>query len=174
MTSGTSRRATEPPRVLVLMGVSGVGKSTVGALLAAQLGCDFAEGDELHPPRNVARMAAGVPLTDADRAPWLSAVRGWIDAHVDAGSPGVITCSALKRGYRDRLRAPGVVFVMLAADPAVIARRLADRHGHFMPPRLLGSQLEALEPPAGDEPSITVAAGQDAASVCAAILRALA
>ena len=155
------------------MGVSGAGKSTVGALLAAELGWDFAEGDDLHPDRNIARMAAGTPLTDADRAPWLAAVRTWIDAHVRAGRPGVITCSALKRRYRDVLRAPQVVFVLLRADPAITARRLAARHGHFMPPALLDSQLQTLEPPGPDERAITVAGDGTAEQVCAEIVRRL-
>src|ERR1700761_1029847 len=99
------------PVVLVLMGVSGSGKSTVAALLAGRLGWDFEEGDDLHPPENVAKMHAGHPLNDEDRKPWLAKVAGWITEHTDAGRPGIITCSALKRRYRDVLRGEPVVFV---------------------------------------------------------------
>jgi gluconokinase len=142
--------------VLVVMGVSGSGKSTVGALLAGRLGWDFEDGDNLHPAANVAKMAAGHPLDDADRWPWLAKVSQWIADRTDAGRPGVITCSALKRSYRDVLRAEHVVFVYLAGTREQIASRLAARHGHFMPAALLDSQFAALEPPAPDEAAITV------------------
>lgn len=132
------------------MGVSGSGKSTIAAAIAQRLGVDFGEGDALHPEANVAKMAAGIPLTDADRAPWLELVRGWIEQHPD----GVITCSALKRAYRDRLRGPGVRFVCLVAPRDVLAGRLAHRSGHFMPPELLDSQLSTLEVPGPDEPDV--------------------
>jgi gluconokinase len=146
--------APQPP-VLVLMGVSGSGKSAVGALLAGRLGWDFEEGDELHPAANVAKMAAGHPLDDEDRWPWLARVAQWIVARTSTGSPGVITCSALKRSYRDVLRGEHVLFVYLAGTREQIARRLAKRHGHFMPASLLDSQFEALEPPTPDENAIT-------------------
>jgi carbohydrate kinase (thermoresistant glucokinase family) len=142
--------------VLVVMGVSGSGKSTIAGLLAERLGWDIAEGDDLHPAANVEKMADGRPLTDDDRGPWLDAVAAWIGEQVAAGRPGIITCSALKRRYRDRLRGARVVFVYLAAPSALIARRLATRHGHFMPATLLDSQLADLEPPARDEQAITV------------------
>jgi gluconokinase len=142
--------------VLVLMGVSGCGKSTVGALLAGRLGWDFEEGDDLHPAANVAKMAAGHPLDDEDRVPWLAKVAEWIVEHTDAGSPGVITCSALKKSYRDVLRGEQVVFVYLSGTREQIAQRLAARHGHFMPAALLDSQFATLEPPGADENSITV------------------
>src|SRR5215471_12098283 len=100
-------------RVFVIMGVSGTGKSTVGKLLAEQLCWDFAEGDAMHPPENIAKMAAGHPLTDEDRQPWLAKVKAWIDDHLRTGRPGVITCSALKHRYRDFLRGDGVTFVFL-------------------------------------------------------------
>lgn len=148
-------------RVLVVMGVSGAGKSTVGTLLAEQLGWDFEEGDQLHSPENVAKMAAGEPLTDADRKPWLAAVGRWITAELKAGRSGVITCSALRRSYRDVLRSPGVTFVYLAAPAEELRRRLAGRVGHFMPPALLDSQLATLEPPAGDEAALQVDATGD-------------
>lgn len=134
------------------MGVAGCGKSTVGAALAAQLGWPFQEGDLLHPPENVAKMAAGHPLTDADRRPWLDRVRTWIESH----DVGVITCSALKRSYRDVLRDEHVVFVLLTASREQLLARLTARHGHFMPASLLDSQLADLEPPAPDERAITV------------------
>lgn len=138
------------------MGVSGCGKSTVGALLAARLGWQFKEGDELHPAANVAKMAAGHPLEDADRVPWLMEVAGWIDEHLAAGRPGIITCSALKRSYRDVLRRDRVAFVFLAGTREQIAERLATRRGHFMPPSLLDSQFAALEPPGADERALSV------------------
>jgi gluconokinase len=147
--------ATNAP-VLVIMGVSGCGKSTVAGLLAGRLGWDLAEGDDMHPAASIAKMAAGQPLTDADRWPWLARVAAWIRAHTAARRPGIITCSALKRSYRDVLRADAVVFVYLAASREVIARRLAARHGHFMPLALLDSQFAALEPPGPDEQAVTV------------------
>ena len=143
------------------MGVSGAGKSTVARMLAGELGWDFAEGDDLHPPANVAKMAAGQPLTDADRAPWLEQVASWIDAEIGAGRCGVITCSALKRAYRDTLRRPEVLFAYLSVPRSELERRLVCRPGHFMPASLLDSQLAALEPPAADEQAIVVDAGGD-------------
>jgi gluconokinase len=152
----TMTAAAVSPPVLVLMGVSGCGKSTVAALLAGQLGWDFEEGDDLHPAVNVAKMAAGHPLDDDDRRPWLQAVAAWITERTDAGRPGIITCSALKRSYRDALRGEHVIFVYLAGTREQIAARLATRHGHFMPPALLDSQFATLEPPTEDENAITV------------------
>lgn len=148
--------ASPEPVVLVLMGVAGSGKSTVAALLAGRLGWDFEEGDDLHPAANVAKMAAGHPLDDADRAPWLAIVAEWIRERTDAGRPGIVTCSALKRVYRDVLRGDHVVFVYLSGSRALIASRLTARHGHFMPAALLESQFETLEPPAPGERSIEV------------------
>ena len=147
--------ATNAP-VLVIMGVSGGGKSTVAGLLAGRLGWDFAEGDDMHPAANIAKMAAGQPLTDDDRWPWLARVADWIREHTAAHRPGVVTCSALKRTYRDVLRGDAVVFVYLAGSRELIARRLATRHEHFMPSTLLDSQFGALEPPGPDEHAITV------------------
>jgi carbohydrate kinase (thermoresistant glucokinase family) len=137
--------------VLVLMGVTGCGKSTVAGVLAGRLGWELCEGDDLHPPENVAKMAAGHPLTDDDRWPWLRRVAGWIEEQAAAGQPGIITCSALKRGYRDVLRGPEVVFVYLHGTREQIAARLAARHGHFMPAALLDSQFADLEEPGEDE-----------------------
>jgi len=133
------------------MGVSGSGKSTVAGLLAGRLGWDLAEGDDLHPEANVAKMHAGEPLTDEDRWPWLESIADWIWSHTEAGKPGVVTCSALKKRYRDILRGEGVVFVFLEGSRDKISDRLASRHGHFMPPALLESQFDALEAPTPDE-----------------------
>ncbi|MDE3131312.1 MAG: gluconokinase [Acidobacteriota bacterium] len=155
------------------MGVSGAGKTTVGRRLSEELRWDFEEGDELHPAANVAKMAAGQPLTDADRWPWLARLASWIDAEIAAGRHGVITCSALKRAYRDRLRRPQVLFVHLVLARAELERRLAGRSGHFMPAQLLASQLDALEPPAADEAALTIAADRDPARAVAAIVAAL-
>ena len=135
---------------VVVMGVSGCGKSTVGAALARALHVEFVEGDAFHPPENVARMAAGVALTDADRSGWLAALA----AHIAQAAPRgvVVSCSALKRAYRDVLRAPAPVqFVWLDLPRTELETRLADRTGHYMPPSLLASQLATLEPPQPDE-----------------------
>jgi carbohydrate kinase (thermoresistant glucokinase family) len=147
--------------VLVLMGVSGCGKSTVAALLAGRLGWPFAEGDDLHPAANVVKMHSGHPLDDADRWPWLAKIAEWVDERLDAGSGGVITCSALKRKYRDVIRREGVVFVYLRGTREQIALRLAARHGHFMPASLLDSQFADLEEPAPDEDALTVQIGDN-------------
>lgn len=138
------------------MGVSGSGKSTVGRLLARELGCDFADGDDLHPAANRAKLAAGHPLRDVDRAPWLRRIADWIDEHIVAGRPGVIACSALTRAYRDVLRRDEVVFVHLDGSPELLRERLRHRSGHFMPAALLDSQLATLEAPGRDEHAITV------------------
>ncbi|MFD0361462.1 gluconokinase [Nocardia sp. GCM10030253] len=142
--------------VVVVMGVSGCGKSTVGRLLAETLHVEYAEGDDFHPEQNIAKMAAGVPLTDADRAPWLDIVAGWLARRQGRG--GVVSCSALQHSYRDRLRAaaPEVFFVHLAASRDELAHRMASRRGHFMPSSLLDSQLAALEPLSADERGIMV------------------
>lgn len=147
---------TAAPAVLVVMGVSGSGKTTIAALLAGRLGWAFEDGDDLHPPANVAKMHAGVPLTDEDRRPWLAAVAAWIDATRAAGGHGVVACSALKRRYREVLTGgrPDVRLVYLRGDRELIARRLRARQGHFMPASLLDSQLAALEEPGPDEDPI--------------------
>ena len=153
---GESGSGPDAPSVLVIMGVAGSGKTTVAGLLAERLGWDRQEGDALHPAANVAKMASGQPLTDDDRWPWLDRVAAWIDDHRAQGRPGVITCSALKHEYRDRLARPGVVFVHLAGGRATIADRLDQRVGHYMPPSLLNSQFETLEPLGEDEAGIVV------------------
>ncbi|MGP0222763.1 MULTISPECIES: gluconokinase [unclassified Paenarthrobacter] len=142
--------------VLVIMGVSGSGKSTVAGVLAGKLGWDLAEGDDLHPAANVAKMQAGQALDDADRWPWLDTIAVWIRNHTAAGTPAIITCSALKKKYRDVLRGDHVVFVFLQGSQDRISDRLASRHGHFMPPSLLESQFEALEEPTEDENHISL------------------
>ncbi len=144
------------PHVVVVMGVAGTGKTTIGPLLAARLGVPYAEGDDFHPEANIAKMSAGTPLTDDDRWPWLDAIGAW--AHGRAGQGGVVSCSALKRSYRDRLRAaaPGVVFVHLAGDQALIEGRMAQRRGHFMPTALLDSQFATLQPLEEDEAGVAV------------------
>ncbi len=147
--------ATTAP-VLVFMGPAGTGKSTVAALLAGRLGWDLQEGDDLHPETNVAKMAAGHALTDEDRWPWLDRVAAWIDGQIAKGEPGVITCSALKRSYRDVLRRDNVTFVLLMGDPKLVLERLLRRQGHYMPPSLLTSQFETLEIPDADERAIRV------------------
>ena len=173
MTAAPQRLA--PPVVLVLMGVSGSGKTTVARIIAERLRWPFEEGDALHPPANVAKMAAGHPLTDEDRAPWLAKVADWVDARLDAGESGVITCSALKRKYRELIdrRGERVEFVYLHGSRELIASRLAGRHGHFMPSSLLDSQFATLEEPAADEPVIRVEIGAAPESVAADVLAAL-
>ncbi|MFI7018086.1 gluconokinase [Streptomyces sp. NPDC050164] len=144
------------PHVVVVMGVAGTGKTTIGPLLAARLGVPYAEGDDFHPQANIDRMSAGTPLTDEDRGPWLDAIGAW--AHGRAGLGGVVSCSALKRSYRDRLRAaaPGVVFVHLTGDRALIEDRMSHRQGHFMPTALLDSQFATLQPLQADEAGVDV------------------
>lgn len=143
----------------MVIGVSGSGKSTVGAALAQRLRVPFVDADSLHPSGNIAKMAAHEPLDDADRYPWLEKVGEWLAAHPDGG---VVSCSALKRKYRDQLRArcPRIVFLHLAGSPELIAGRIAARAGHFMPADLLRSQFDALEPLGADEAGVTVGANQ--------------
>ena len=150
------------PRALVVMGVSGSGKTTIAALLAGRLGWKFEDGDDFHSAGNVAKMHAGTPLTDKDRWPWLNAIAQWIDAARSGPSGGVIACSALRRAYRDVIIGdrPDVRLVYLRGDPLLIARRQAARHGHFMPPSLVGSQFAALEEPGPDEQPILAAVEQ--------------
>jgi gluconokinase len=153
--------ATSPPRnptVLVVMGVSGAGKSTVGRLLAERLQWDFSEGDDMHMAANVAKMSAGVALTDDDRWPWIETLAGWINEHVSTVRPRIITCSSLKRSYRSRMAGPSVAFVHLTLPKGDLAERLTSRTDHFMPASLLPSQLGALEPLAAEEIGVSVEA----------------
>jgi gluconokinase len=144
--------------IIIVAGVSGSGKTTVSAMLARQLHWRFADGDSFHLAAAIKKMRAGIPLTDADRWPWLRAIAAWMDERIARGEPAVICCSALKRSYRDFLLndRPEARMVFLAVDRDVLARRLTDRHGHFFPAQLLKSQLDALEPPQPDEHTVIV------------------
>jgi gluconokinase len=149
--------------IVIVAGVSGSGKSTVGALLAGRLGWPFTDGDSLHPESNIAKMASGLPLTDADRMPWLHAIAAWIDGQIRSGQPGLVACSALKRAYRDLLLAgrPCVRMAYLQIDRQTAARRLAARHGHFFDSALLDSQFADAEPPGPGEPSVVTVTVSD-------------
>ena len=161
---------------LVVMGVSGSGKTTVAELLAKQLGWLFMEGDRLHPPANVEKMRQGVPLTDVDRAPWLDRIGEELKSWAAEGRSGVMTCSALKRAYRDRIRAarPDVRFIYVKGSEALIEARVAARHHEYMPASLLRSQFDTLEEPTPDEPGVvTVDASGTADEEVAAVVAAL-
>jgi gluconokinase len=149
---------------IVVMGVSGSGKSTVGAALAQRRGVPFADADDFHPPANIAKMTAGQALDDNDRYPWLEAIGDWLAQHAEGG---VMSCSALKRKYRDQLRrhCPDVEFLHLAGTPEVIGRRQASRPGHFMPASLLASQFATLEPLEADERGTAIDVDQDIDSI---------
>ena len=164
--------AAAPPLRIVVMGVSGCGKSRVGRLLAQALALPYVEGDELHPARNVARMAAGIALTDADRQGWLQAVAQKL-GHAPHGV--VVSCSALKRRYRDGLRAaaPDLRLVFLHGDAALLATRMLSRPGHYMPASLLQSQLATLEPPGPDEAPVTADIARPPAAIVADVVRQL-
>ncbi len=159
--------------IIVIMGVSGSGKTTVGQRLAERIGWPYHEADDYHPIANKARMSAGQPLTDEHRWPWLDALRIVIEQHLMNDAHAVVTCSALKRAYRDRLRRgdEAVTFVYLHADPLTLQQRLRDRPDHFFAPELLDDQLQTLEPPGGDEPAITLDAAnepqQTVSTICA-------
>jgi gluconokinase len=144
------------PALIVVMGVTGSGKTTVGRALATRLAVEYADADDFHPPANIAKMANGQPLDDEDRRPWLAAVAAWLADHLDSG--GVASCSALHRRYRDRLRAdaPGAAFLHLAGPPRLVTPRVAAREDHFMPASLVLSQYESLEPLASDELGLTL------------------
>jgi gluconokinase len=158
----TASSRPDDPVVLVVMGVSGCGKTTVAGILAHRLGWPFEEGDALHPESNIKTMSAGRPLTDTDREQWLARVAAWVDERLESGQSGVITCSALKRSYRDVInrRGWGVVFVFLAGPKETMEARLAERSGHFMPSSLIDSQFADLEEPGPGEPAIRVDAGR--------------
>lgn len=161
--------------IIVVMGVSGIGKTTVGKRLAEKMGARFIEGDRYHPPANIEKMKRGEPLTDADRQPWLETLAGELAASRAKGESVVLACSALRRRYRDILRAghKDVDFVFLNADQAVIQKRLDARRGHFMPPSLLDSQFAALERPGADERAIPAGATQPPDAIVDAVLTAL-
>ena len=163
------------PRALILMGVSGSGKSTIGERLAARIGWRFEDADSFHPAANVAKMSAGHPLTDEDRWPWLRAIAAEIDRTIEAGERIVIGCSALRRVYRDLLvhGRNDVRIVYLQGTQAVIAGRLGERTGHFMPPGLLTSQFKTLEPPTPDEHAVTVSIDAPVDTIVDDILRQL-
>ncbi|MGV0718284.1 gluconokinase [Mycolicibacterium sp. XJ662] len=150
---------------IVVMGVSGSGKSTVGAALAQRLRVPYADADDFHPPANIAKMTSGQPLDDDDRRPWLDAIGEWLAERGERG--GVMSCSALKRSYRDQLRrhCPAIEFVHLSGTPEVIGRRQASRPGHFMPASLLQSQFATLEPLDSDEDGVTIDVDQSIDSI---------
>ncbi|ESY32686.1 gluconokinase [Mesorhizobium sp. LNJC391B00] len=164
------------PRAIVVMGVAGCGKSAVGKALAAEEGAVFVEGDRLHPPENVARMASGEPLTDQLREGWLDAIGERIADLTGSGQSVVAACSALKRSYRDRLRGfrRDIVFIYLKIDPATAKQRVASRKGHFMPASLVESQFAILEPPGADERALTADATLPVAEIVTAAASLLA
>jgi gluconokinase len=166
---------TRRPQALAIMGVSGSGKSTVGELIARRLGWTMAEGDRLHPPENVEKMRQGVPLNDADRGPWLDRIGELLKSWAAEGRSGVVTCSALKRAYRERLLAarPDLRFVYLKGSEALIAERVRARHHEYMPASLLQSQFDALEEPLPGGPVITIDAGETPEAEVEAIVAAL-
>lgn len=163
------------PSVVIVMGVAGSGKTTVGMLLAGRLGWDYEDADWLHPAANIDKMRSGVALTDEDRWPWLRAIAAWIDRTRASGGRGVVACSALKRRYRALLvdRRPEVRLVYLKGDEALIARRMAARNEHFMPASLLRSQFEALEEPGPDEHPIVVPIDEPPREIVARIVAEL-
>jgi gluconokinase len=150
---------------VIAMGVSGSGKTTIGRAVATTLEIAFIDGDGFHPKSNVEKMRAGIPLTDADREPWLNAISGWLRDHEDRGA--VTACSALRRAYRDVLRhgAPNAVFLHLNGDPSVVTDRVARRPGHFMPTSLVRSQYDTLEPLRPDEYGVTISFDQPVTAI---------
>jgi carbohydrate kinase (thermoresistant glucokinase family) len=163
------------PVIAIVMGVSGSGKTTVSALLAAALGCQFQEGDDLHPAENLKKMQGGTPLTDADRLPWLRKIAEEIDSWRARGDSGVLTCSALERSYRDIVigNRPGVTLVYLKGSYDLIRRRMAARHEHFMPVALLDSQFATLQEPTPNEHPITMDVGVRPTEIAAEIVHQL-
>jgi len=163
------------PAVLVVMGVSGSGKTTIAALLAGRLGWEYEDGDDFHPPENVAKMHGGTPLDDTDRWPWLAAIAAWIDATRAGGRHGVVACSALRRAYRDKMvgARADVRLVYLQGDRQLIATRQAARLNHYMPATLVDSQFAALEEPMPDERPIVVSVAPRPSEIVQAIIAQL-
>ncbi|MEM9222514.1 MAG: gluconokinase, GntK/IdnK-type [Pseudomonadota bacterium] len=174
---GSNDDARHPaPSVLVVIGVSGSGKTTVASILANRIGWQFEDADWFHPPENIAKMKSGTALTDEDRWPWLHAIAKWIKSNHERGHHGVVACSALKRVYRDLLVGDlgGFVrMIYLEGTPDLISERLCMRHGHFMPSTLLDSQFATLEPPTADEDPITVGIDQHPREIVSAIVSRL-
>jgi carbohydrate kinase (thermoresistant glucokinase family) len=164
------------PTALIFMGVSGSGKSTIAAGVAEKLGLQMLEGDDLHPAANIAKMSAGTPLTDEDRWPWLRIIAGKIAAWRQNGMEGIVTCSSLRRSYRDVLRAghDDVLFVYLKGSRALLLDRMQHRTRHFMPASLLDTQLATLEEPGADEAAVTIEMGPPPDEVVTNVLKALA
>ena len=161
---------------IVVSGPSGSGKTTIAVALAERMGWEFGEGDDFHPAENVARMRAGIPLDDEARRPWLALIAKWIGEHEAAGRSCVVTCSALKRSYRDQLRNghPSVWFAQLTVPEDVLAERVGARKGHYMPPSLVHSQIAILEPLGGDEPGLSIPGTESADEAIETVLAALA
>lgn len=164
-----------PVSVIVIMGVASSGKTTTATALGERLGWPFRDADSFHPPANVEKMSRGIPLDDDDRAPWLAAIAAWIQERIARAEPGIVTCSALKRAYRDVLMAgrPGARLVHLVGNRALIGERMARRSNHFMPTSLLDSQFATLEPPGADENVLTVEVSMSPAKVAEAIMAGL-
>lgn len=173
MSAETDRQSLSAPPPVVVMGVSGSGKTAIGSALAEAIGGRFMDGDHFHPPENIRRMADGMPLRDEDRWAWLDAIAAEISRAKDDPRPLVVACSALKRVYRDRLRASGrpILFLHLAVDRDVAAERVAARRGHFMPASLIDSQFADLQPPSADEQAVTL---DGTASLAAVVAQAVA
>ncbi|MGH3169543.1 MAG: gluconokinase [Trebonia sp.] len=161
--------------ILIVAGVSGSGKTTIGALIAGRLNWRFADADDFHPQSNVAKMRSGIPLTDEDRLPWLHAIAAWMDERIAAGESAAVTCSALKRSYRDLLLSgrPDVTMVFLQVSHDELTRRLAKRSGHFFPQQLLDSQLKAMEALQSDENVRTVLVDDDATRTADQVINVL-
>ena len=165
-----------PLAAIVVMGVSGSGKTTIAAMLAGRLGWPYRDADDFHPPQNIAKMSSGQPLNDDDRAPWLAAIAAWIDQRRASGEHGIVACSALKRAYRDVLIGPradvGLIFLDGARE--VIHARMAARRDHFMPKGLLDSQIATLEPPGAEEGALRLSVDQPPDEIVAQVVGALA
>ena len=163
------------PAVIVVMGVASSGKTSLGERLAERLGWPFRDADSFHPPENVAKMSSGTPLTDEDRKPWLAAIAAWIDDLRTNGGNGIVTCSALKRAYREVIVGdrPDVTLVYLRGSRELIGQRMAARQHHFMPPALLDSQFATLEEPGEDEKPLVVQVEASKEAIVAQVVREL-